>query len=134
MEEQLKTMTLEEAKKLVISYHNLVKNGHFGTRKVRVLYNDKYGGFRISNECKKYLEEKSDKFNNSSEIDWNSPEIRSDPHLIEVFLEKGREFCEGKYTCKLELFEQDIPNGMGWKINEYDGWESIEEIFEDLII
>lgn len=51
------------------------------------------------------------------------PEERDDPLLVQVVEELGEE-ANGQYSS-LKIVE--IPGGIDWEIDEYDGWESISE-------
>ena len=56
---------------------------------------------------------------------WYSGDIdRDDPLLIEVVEELGEEEASGDYA-KLEIVE--IPDDVGWYLDDYDGFESIHE-------
>ncbi len=56
------------------------------------------------------------------------PEDRSDPLLIKVVEEMGAGHRTGAsgYYAKLQIIE--IPDGICWEIDEYDGMESISEV------
>ena len=45
---------------------------------------------------------------------------RTDPHLIQVIEEMG-------HSAGDDLKVLDVPDGVEWHIEEYDGWESIHE-------
>lgn len=54
----------------------------------------------------------------------NSPDDRTDPDLIAVVEELGP--AASGSCAKLKIVE--IPDGINWKIDEYDGYESVEEV------
>ncbi len=56
--------------------------------------------------------------------DEDSPETRSHPDLVEVVKKLGEE-AAGNYA-KLRI--ADIPDGVPWEVNDYDGMESAEEV------
>jgi len=49
---------------------------------------------------------------------------RTDTHLIQVVEEMGND-ADGKYA-KLKIVQ--IPDGVQWQLDEYDGYESISEV------
>lgn len=53
------------------------------------------------------------------------PENRTDPDLIKVIEELGSENASGG-CAKLKIVE--IPDGVQWEIDEYDGIETIHEV------
>lgn len=58
------------------------------------------------------------------EID-TRPENRSDPFLVQVVEELGSDVAGGGSGTRLEIVE--IPDGVNYEIDEYDGQESIHE-------
>ena len=108
-----------------------------------IVINKCYGGFGISLEaarelrkrgCKLALESaifEGEKYSDGSIQDtnfgyWVSPpdEIRTDPIFIALLKEKGSKFCSSNLS-ELELVE--IPDGVKYTIEEYDGIEWIAE-------
>ena len=106
----------------------------------KVVYNACYGGFVLSNEAiRLYLklkeipfEERKDKYNNTmfckpSGTDWSLYETidrvnRTDPALVQVVETLG---VKANGSCaKLRIV--DIPEGTMYRIDEYDGFESVE--------
>ena len=61
---------------------------------------------------------------------WNNhyltsrPENRSDPHLVQTVEELGSNAASGS-AAKLKVIE--IPDGIDWELNEYDGIESVHQ-------
>lgn len=62
-------------------------------------------------------------FSSDGEFILNPPEKRDDPILIQVVEELG-EKSWGRFA-KLKVIE--VPDGVEYNIDEYDGWESIHE-------
>ena len=114
----------------------------------KVVYNACYGGFGLSKEATElYAERKGIKlyswkeygFDNFATVpkeqyDKMSREEqnkhyyyptydRADPLLIQVIEELGSEKASGQCA---KLVIEDIPKGTLYRINEYDGYESIE--------
>ena len=112
---------------------------------MRVVVNRCYGGFGISREAFLRLRELDDKaaleetdigevwkginpegkVRDSLFLDAFCRDIeRNDPLLLQVMDEMGAERVSAQ-LAKLEAVE--IPDGTDWEIDEYDGWESVEE-------
>ena len=86
---------------------------------IEVLYNDCYGGWRISSKANKLY--KLRKTNNSN----NYLSLRNDPILIQIYNELGDEFDEGKYSkTGIEKIPKKYENH--YYISEYDGLETLE--------
>ena len=77
----------------------------------KIVLNKCYGGFGLSGEARRYL----------GYLGWDKPhEIpRDDPRLIQV-VEELREKANGPYA---ELKVIEIPDGVPWEIDDYDGYE-----------
>jgi len=116
---------------------------------MKVVINKCYGGFGISNEARLALIGHNSKLVRPVECDSNdraiqsmikhgqftvidgkvytddasNDENRTDKDLIEI-VERLGEKANGEYA-KLAIVE--IPDGIEWEIDEYDGIESIEE-------
>lgn len=58
----------------------------------------------------------------------NRPENRTDPVLVQVVEELGGEHRGGASGSCAELKIVEIPDGIEWEIDEYDGLESIHEV------
>lgn len=56
-------------------------------------------------------------------VRFRDEDIRTDSDLIAMIEEFGSEKCSGRYA---ELVVEDIPTGTYYRIDEYDGLESIE--------
>lgn len=87
----------------------------------RVLYNDCYGGFSISDEAREKIEE----YNYDKEVlkrrDWNL-NFRSHPIPLQVFDELGSKRFSG--SCA-EIVAEDVPTIYAFAIGEYDGLEEV---------
>lgn len=108
---------------------------------MKVVINDCYGGFSISdaaclrlrelgNQCAKDEVMVGEKYKDSSVVrdaftrDSNCRDIkRDDPQLIQVIGELG-EKANGR-CAELKVIE--IPDGIQWEVDEYDGLEKIVE-------
>lgn len=109
---------------------------------MKVVYNGCYGGFSLSDKAiQRYVElkgvklyEKPDgKFSGLSKSYYTTPDFadgsyfacydipRTDPILVQVVEELGNA-ADGKFA---NLLIQDVPAGQRWRIDEYDGIESI---------
>ena len=94
---------------------------------MKVVYNDCYGGFSLSNEALEWLLERGSRgvelYKNAilwSKGTWRGP--RHDPLLVECIETLG-EKANGRFG-KLEIHEL---NGPKYIIDEYDGMETVEE-------
>jgi hypothetical protein len=86
---------------------------------MRVVINDCYGGWRISNKANKLYTLR--KTNNSS----NYLSKRNDPILIQIYNELGDEFNGGRYSkIGIEKIPKKYENH--YYISEYDGLEKVE--------
>lgn len=81
---------------------------------MKIVINDCFGGFSISEEAKKYCEE-----NSSYNIS------RTNEKLIEFIEKYGSERASGM-CAKLKIVE--IPDDVNWEIEEYDGNEWVAEV------
>ena len=82
---------------------------------MKVVINECYGGFGISDKARKILGSKKYKY------DWEIK--RDDPKLIALIEQKGSEFVSDQYAC---LVVEDIPeSATDYKMIEHDGYESI---------
>lgn len=112
---------------------------------MKVVVNSCYGGFSISEEAGKLLKErgvrvlfKGDKYNDGEIVDRffgflsnedfgiesdNYYEYRSDKRLIEV-VELLKDKANGEHS-KIRI--ANVPDDIKWKIDEYDGIETIRE-------
>jgi len=89
---------------------------------MKVVYNGCYGGFSISPEAvARYWEIKG----TEASYDWYNRDVeRDDPVLVQVVEELG-ERASGSFA---KLLITDVPSGTKWRIDEYDGHESIVTI------
>ena len=81
--------------------------------------------FSFYSTCTKDLGETCNKINNDSYWYYSFYEDRSNKELIETIEELGESESSGQHAS-LEIVE--IPDGIEWDIDEYDGVESIHEI------
>ena len=90
---------------------------------MKIVINRCFGGFRLSAEgIERYREL-------SGELDADDYQIgreleRDDKYLVQTVEELG-DLASGKYSA-LEVVE--IPDGVEWEIEEYDGFETIHEL------
>ncbi|MDD5006395.1 MAG: hypothetical protein PHS93_10000 [Candidatus Omnitrophica bacterium] len=96
---------------------------------MKVVINVCFGGFSLSEAVYKELGIKYDGYGYLSNEDLgifsdNYNAYRSDPRLINAIEKVGIENSGGG-CAKLSIV--DIPEGISWEIDEYDGNESVEE-------
>ena len=90
---------------------------------MKVVINNCYGGFSLSEAgIARYLEFKGIEVPDKSFYDRDIP--RDDPILIQVFKELG-DVANG-FAADLKIVE--IPDGVDWEIEEYDGNEWVAEV------
>lgn len=65
----------------------------------------------------------TEKIDNEHHVYYDGEDIRTDSDLIAMIEEFGSEKCSERYA-KLEIV--DVPSGAYYRIDEYDGYESIE--------
>lgn len=96
---------------------------------MKIVINRCYGGFCLSNECSEALGGKAMssvgywkcyEFPNNKRED----DFRTSFELINLMETKGSEWCSGE-CAKLKVVE--IPDGVDYTIEEYDGMEWISE-------
>jgi hypothetical protein len=85
---------------------------------MKIVINDDWGGFGLSEEAYKYLGLTWDDYGYEFNHD------RTNPKLIECVEKLGDKRASGKYAC-LKVVE--IPDGVDWEINDYDGCETVHE-------
>ena len=85
--------------------------------KMKIVINDDYGGFGLSEKAYEFLGLKWDRYGYEYGND------RSNPKLVEC-VEKLGEKASGALS-KLRVVE--IPDGIEYTIEYYDGWEHIAE-------
>lgn len=116
----------------------------------KIVINKCWGGFSVSRKAlhllrkmgnKSALEETDDgeKYPDSNDVrgDWERSKgitpfdsylrdiPRDDPDFVKIVEEKGSDWASGK-LAKLVVVE--IPDGVAWEIDDYDGMESVEEV------
>ena len=86
---------------------------------MKIVINSDYGGFGLSKEAIKLYNERSE---TKIEHDWDVE--RDDPILVQVVEELGEEAEDAFAALKIV----EIPDGIDWDIEEYDGMEWIAEV------
>jgi len=90
---------------------------------MELVINNCYGGFSLSEAgITRYLELKGMEWPNAGFYDRDIP--RDDPILIQVFKELGD--AANGFAADLKIVE--IPDGVDWEIEEYDGNEWVAEV------
>ncbi len=86
----------------------------------KIVYNGCYGGFSLSDAAmRRYAEIKGMAYD---EMTLGSREFeRDDPALVQVVEELGD--AANGMCAKLHI--EDVPKGTLWRIDEYDGFESV---------
>lgn len=86
---------------------------------MKVVINNCYGGFNVSQKVFEYL----DKVGAPKHIDeMYLDDNRNEPYLVEAVETLGEE-ANGSHS---KLFVVEWPSFLPYKIEEYDGWESID--------
>lgn len=86
---------------------------------MKILINNKYGGFGFSEQFIRELEKRTGKKFNTFKCE------RTDLDVIELFEEWGTRKSSGGYAS-LKLIE--IPDDVDWVIEQYDGVEWVAEV------
>jgi hypothetical protein len=86
---------------------------------MKIVINAAYGGFGLSAEALREYNIRA-----GANVDWSKSISRDDPLLIEIVERMGPE-AGGKYA-RLKVVE--IPDGVDWEIEEYDGNEWVSEV------
>ena len=86
---------------------------------MKVVINRCYGGFCLSEKAYEYLGIPWDGYG----YEYRDEEYRDNPKLVEC-VEKLGEEANGTFA---ELKVIDIPDGVEWEIEEYDGMEWVSE-------
>lgn len=86
---------------------------------MKVAINQEYGGFGLSEKAYRELGLNWDSYGYA----YNNKEKRTDSKLIEVIEKLGNE-ASGPLACVAVV---EIPDGIAWTIEEYDGVEWIAE-------
>lgn len=93
-------------------------------KKVDVLYNACYGGYSLSENAKLELIKRHG--NEVEEIF----ESRHDSKIVDLYKEMGSEWMSGD-CAKIEIVSIEAD---GYKIDDYDGKESVIECYVDFIL
>jgi hypothetical protein len=91
------------------------------TEQIKVLYNDCYGGWSLSDKAKELYKIRKLNIDNSNKLPYLTR--RSDPILIQIFDELGNEF-DGKYS-RTNVDKIDKKYEYYYDIEEYDGKENV---------
>ena len=86
---------------------------------MKIVINTCYGGFCLSEKAYELLGKPWDGYG----FEYEDYEKRTDPKLIKCVEELGE--AAGGQFANLKVVE--IPDDVGWYIDEYDGWETIHE-------
>lgn len=86
----------------------------------KILYNNCYGGFGLSEAAMIMYKQKAGIDPETRIYHWDID--RADPILIEVVETLGLELSGDRYS---ELAIAEIPSGVKYRIDEYDGNESV---------
>ena len=92
---------------------------------IKVLYNDCYGGFNLSDQfMAEYERFTGKKVEEHRYLGTGSDSLRIDPIAITIFEERGSEWCSG---IRASLETRQIPATFAryWEIEEYDGNEHV---------
>ena len=89
---------------------------------MEILLNDCYGGFGVSEKALELYNERSG--NDVTYISGYEGNFRVDPILIDIVKELG-DAANDEYS---ELRIDHVPDGYGYKIEEYDGLETLHLI------
>lgn len=87
---------------------------------MKIVINKCYGGFRLSEVA--FNRYKAESGNTDCRYDGSI--IRNDPILVSIVEELG----EDSWGGFAELSVVDIPDGVEWEVEEYDGKEWIAEV------
>lgn len=94
---------------------------------MEVVKNTCYGGYGLSKMALIGLSQITGKRLSDCEDEYgytNDPEVRSSPELVQVVKELG---CLANGLCA-DLKVVEVPDDVDWVIDDYDGWESLEEV------
>lgn len=99
---------------------------------MKIVYNASYGGFILSYAGLNWMANRGHIYAASEALKISMPGFsgcgggedidRDDPLLIEAIETLGSEAVSG-FCASLAI--ADIPDGVEWEIDEYDGWESV---------
>ena len=89
----------------------------------KILYNSCYGGFGLSDVAMTMYKQKAGLNPEEHTYAWDLD--RADPVLIDTVEELGLKLSSGRHS-KLAIAE--IPSGVKYRIDEYDGYESVMTI------
>jgi hypothetical protein len=114
-----------------------------GEERMKIVINSDFGGFGLSDEAiREYgkrkglnlIEEAPDRFGfvhffigekSDDTLLWDSDIDRDDPVLVEIVEALTPQKAGSRFAC-LKVIE--IPDGVEWELNDYDGMEHIAEV------
>ena len=88
----------------------------------RIVINTKHGGFHLSDRAKEELVKLGLPLS-SVNCEWEIE--RDDPRLVKVVESLGQEAAD-QFFCELKIV--DVPDGILWEIEQYDGKEWVSEV------
>ena len=93
---------------------------------MKIVKNACYGGYGLSDMALSRLSEITGKDINQCKEDyiWGDDEVRASAELVQVVEELGPKANDGLSN----LVVVEVPDDVDWVIEEYDGWETIEEV------
>jgi hypothetical protein len=91
---------------------------------MEIIINKQFGGYRWSREASVALGMGKD-LREGFNFGTRDESLRTRPDAIALLKEWGSDRCSGKYA-KLEVIE--IPDGVEYEIDEYDGMETVHEL------
>ena len=86
---------------------------------MKIVVNRCYGGFGLSEAAIRLLDERLPNHKSQWSIE------RTDPVLVQIVEELGSKAAGGRFS-ELEVVE--IPDGVQWEMDDYDGIETIHEV------
>jgi hypothetical protein len=100
---------------------------------IKILYNDCFGGFQFSKEFITEYETRTKTVIGDyyqSRLYEGEESLRTDPHAIAIFEEKGSEWCSGT-NAQLAIMEIPEIFARYWAIDEEEGDETVRVRFTD---
>ena len=100
---------------------------------MKIIYNACYGGYGFSLT---FLNEYKRRFPTEKDLTEYDESLRTDPNAIALLEELGSKVSSGHYA---DLQIEEIPDGVEFRIREYDGMEGVhweipkDEIIDDLV-
>lgn len=93
---------------------------------IKVLYNERYGGFCFSDAfLAEYKARTGKSIPSFADTEIGPTSIRCDPVAIAIFEERGAKWSSGQ-SATLEIYEFPAVFANYWTIDEYDGMEKVQ--------